>query len=105
MAVYNPIRGALPIAIKAKEEGFEYFILPKQNAKEAAMVEGIIIYGVETIAEVIAYFNEDSPLEQTIVDMEAEFYEHLENPEFDFSDVKGQESIKRCMGNSRRWRT
>ncbi len=93
----QPIRGALPIAIKAKEEGFKGFILPRQNAKEAAIVEGIEVYGIENIKEVIDFFNEEIPLEQTMVDMEAEFYGHLENPEFDFADVKGQESIKRCM--------
>lgn len=93
----QPIRGALPIALKAKEEGFKAFILPKQNAKEAAIVEGIEVYGIENIKEVIDYFNKEVPLEQTIVDMEAEFYEQLEHPEFDFADVKGQESIKRCM--------
>ena len=93
----QPIRGALPIAIKAKEEGFTGFILPKQNAKEAAIVEGIDVYGVKNIKEVIDFFNEKKPLEETIIDIEAEFYEHLENPEFDFADVKGQESIKRCM--------
>jgi len=93
----QPIRGALPIAIKAMEEGFKGFILPKQNAKEAAIVEGLQVYGVESIIEVINYISGEMELEETIVDMEAEFYEHLENPEFDFSDVKGQESIKRCM--------
>lgn len=93
----QPIRGALPISIKAKEEGFAGFILPKQNAKEAAIVEGISVYGVENIEEVIDFFNTDQLLEETIVDMEAEFYEHLANAEFDFADVKGQESIKRCM--------
>ncbi len=93
----QPIRGALPIALKAKEEGFKGFILPKQNAKEAAIVEGIEVYGIENIKEVIDFFNENIPLEKTEVDMVAEFYEHLEHPEFDFADVKGQESIKRCM--------
>lgn len=93
----QPIRGALPISIKAKEEGFKGFILPKQNAKEAAIVEGISAYGVTNISEVIDFFNKEIPLEETIVDIEAEFYNHLENPEFDFADVKGQESIKRCM--------
>jgi magnesium chelatase family protein len=93
----QPIRGALPIAIKAKEEGFKGFILPIQNAKEAAIVNGLTVYGVSTIKEVIDFFNAELPLEQTIVDMKAEFYEHLESPEFDFADVKGQESIKRCM--------
>ncbi|GER59428.1 YifB family Mg chelatase-like AAA ATPase [Patiriisocius marinus] len=93
----QPIKGALPIAIKAQEEGFKGFILPKQNAKEAAIVEGLNVYGIEKISQVIDFFNAEIPLEQTIVDLEAEFYEHLSNPEFDFADVKGQESIKRCM--------
>jgi magnesium chelatase family protein len=93
----QPIRGALPIAVTANEEGFKGFILPKQNAKEAAIVDGLEVYGVDSIKEVIDFFNAEIPLEITHVDMEAEFYEHLENPEFDFADVKGQESIKRCM--------
>ncbi len=93
----QPIRGALPISIKANEEGFKGFILPEQNAKEAAIVEGIQVYGVKSIKEVIDFFNENVALVETIVDIEAEFYNHLENPEFDFADVKGQESIKRCM--------
>lgn len=93
----QPIRGALPIALKAKEEGFKGFILPKQNAKEAAIVEGIDVFGIENIKEVIDFFNENIPLEKTEVDIVAEFYDHLEHPEFDFADVKGQESIKRCM--------
>lgn len=93
----QPIRGALPIAINAKAEGFKGFILPIQNAKEAAIVEGLEVYGVATIKEVIDFFNEGIEIQRTVVDMKAEFYEHLENPEFDFSDVKGQESIKRCM--------
>src|SRR5690554_4232747 len=93
----QPIRGALPIAIKAKEEGFKGFILPKQNAKEAAIVEGLEVFGLDNISELISFFNENIPLEKTEVDIEAEFYNHLEHPEFDFADVKGQESIKRCM--------
>ncbi len=93
----QPIRGALPIAINAKNEGFKGFILPKQNAKEAAIVDGLNVFGVESIKEVIDFFNEGAEMESVVVDMKAEFYEHLQNPEFDFSDVKGQESIKRCM--------
>ena len=93
----QPIRGALPIAIKAQEEGFKKFFLPIQNAKEAAIVSGIDVYGIENIEQVINYFDKDEPLEPTIVDTRAEFYNSLENPDFDFSDVKGQESIKRCM--------
>ncbi|HPF10767.1 MAG TPA: YifB family Mg chelatase-like AAA ATPase [Flavobacteriaceae bacterium] len=93
----QPIRGALPLAINAQKEGFKGFILPRQNAKEAGIVEGLTVYGIETITEVIEFFNEGKDLTATKVDMQAEFYEHLENPEFDFADVKGQESIKRCM--------
>ncbi|HSP11238.1 MAG TPA: YifB family Mg chelatase-like AAA ATPase [Salegentibacter sp.] len=93
----QPIKGALPIAIKAREEGFKGFILPKQNAKEAAVVNGLDIYGVDNIMEVIRFFDKDEPLEQTIIDTREEFYKSLDNPEHDFADVKGQESIKRCM--------
>ena len=93
----QPIRGALPIALKAKEEGFKGFILPMQNAKEAAIVEGIEVYGIGNISEVINFFNAEIPLQETEVNMAAEFYGHLDHPQFDFADVKGQESIKRCM--------
>lgn len=93
----QPIKGALPIAIKAMEEGFKGFILPKQNAKEAAIVDGLDVYGVENILEVIRFFHADTPMEKTIVNTREEFFYDLEHPEFDFADVKGQESIKRCM--------
>ncbi|MEQ3657207.1 MAG: YifB family Mg chelatase-like AAA ATPase [Dokdonia sp.] len=93
----QPIKGALPIAIKAKEENFKGFILPIQNAKEAAIVDGIAVYGVSTISEVIAFFSKGTPLPETTVDIQQEFYKELQQPEFDFADVKGQESIKRCM--------
>ena len=93
----QPIKGALPIAIKAKDEGFKKFILPLQNAKEAAIVKDLEVFGIENISQVISYFDKDEPLERTIVDTRTEFYNNLEHPEFDFADVKGQESIKRCM--------
>ncbi|MGB5203694.1 MAG: YifB family Mg chelatase-like AAA ATPase [Eudoraea sp.] len=93
----QPIKGALPIALKAREEGFKGFILPKTNSREAAIVDGLEVYGVEKIAEVIDYFDKGEALEQTHVDIRAEFYKNLDFPEYDFSDVKGQESIKRCM--------
>ena len=93
----QPIRGALPISIKAEEEGFKGFILPEINAKEAAIVEGIDVFGVKNIKEVIDFVNEGIPLIKSIVDIETEFNQQLENPDFDFADVKGQESIKRCM--------
>lgn len=93
----QPIKGALPIAIKAREEGYKGFILPQQNVKEAAIVDQLEVYGVENIKQVIDFFNNDIPLERTIIDTRKEFHEHLENPENDFADVKGQETIKRCM--------
>ncbi|KIA97567.1 magnesium chelatase [Flavobacterium sp. KMS] len=93
----QPIRGALPIAIKAKEEGYKGFFLPKQNAKEAAIVAGLDVYGVENVQEVIDFLEGKGTLETTVIDTRAEFYKTLDFPEFDFSDVRGQESIKRCM--------
>jgi len=93
----HPIKGALPIAIKAQEEGFEGFILPKDNAKEAAIVGDLKVFGVDNIKQVLDFFDLGTPLEQTVIDTRAEFYKTLDFPEFDFSDVKGQESIKRCM--------
>ena len=93
----QPIKGALPIAIKAREQGFKYFILPKENAKEAAIVNGLEVFGVNNIMEVIDHFNNDEQLKPTYVDTRAEFYNRTDFSEFDFSDVKGQESIKRCM--------
>jgi magnesium chelatase family protein len=93
----QPIKGALPIAIKAKEEGFKGFFLPVQNAKEAAIVSDLDVYGIENIKEIIEFFAGKRILEPTIFDTRKEFYKTLDFPEFDFSDVKGQESIKRCM--------
>ena len=93
----QPIKGALPIAIKAREEGFKGFILPKQNAKEAAIVNDLEVYGVENIIDVINFFDKKTKLTPTIIDTRAEFHKNLDNPEFDFADVKGQESVKRSM--------
>ncbi|WP_423999257.1 YifB family Mg chelatase-like AAA ATPase [Maribacter sp. IgM3_T14_3] len=93
----QPITGALPIAIKAQQEGFTGFILPTANAKEAAIVGDLKVYGIDNIKQVLDFFDQGTPLEQTIIDTREEFYKNLDFPEFDFSDVKGQESIKRCM--------
>lgn len=93
----QPIKGALSIAIKAKEEGFKGFILPQQNAKEAAIVSGLDVYGVTNVLEVINFFSGKQSLEPTIVNTREEFYKTLDFPEFDFAEVRGQESIKRCM--------
>jgi magnesium chelatase family protein len=93
----QPIKGALSIAIKAKEEGFKGFFLPIQNVKEAAIVSGLEVYGIENVVEVIDFFAGRGIIEPTIIDTQEEFYKTLDFPEFDFADVKGQESIKRCM--------
>ena len=93
----RPIKGALPIAIRAREEGFKGFILPKENVKEAAVVDKLEVYGVENIKEVIDFFNGKADLERTIIDTRKEFYNSLQQIELDFSDVKGQENVKRAM--------
>ncbi|MDF1549923.1 MAG: YifB family Mg chelatase-like AAA ATPase [Bacteroidales bacterium] len=93
----QPIKGALPIAIRAREDGFEGFILPKANAREAAVVDKLKVYGVENIKEVIDFFNGDAELELMVVDTRKEFLEAQGNTELDFSDVKGQENVKRAL--------
>lgn len=93
----QPIKGALPIAIKAREEGFKYLILPKENAKEAAIVDTLEVLGADSMLQVIQHFNTAQKIQPTVIDTRSEFNKNLETPEFDFSDVKGQESIKRCM--------
>lgn len=93
----QPIKGVLPIAIKAREEGFKGFFLPKQNAREAAIVDGLDVYGIENIQDLIQFFDKGVPLEKTVVNTRDEFYENLNDTDLDFSDVKGQENIKRAM--------
>lgn len=93
----QPIRGALPIAIQAKDDGFTGFILPKQNVREAAIVDGLVAYGVETLAQVIAFFNKTEPLQQVKINTEEEFLKNIDRYEHDFADVKGQENIKRAL--------
>lgn len=92
-----PIKGALPIAIKARELGYEGFILPSQNAREAAVVNNLNVYGVDNIVQVIRFLNGEETLESTIVNTREEFYAHQDIFEFDFSDVKGQENVKRAF--------
>jgi magnesium chelatase family protein len=93
----QPIKGALPIAIKAREEGFEGFILPKENAREAAVVDTLKVYGVESLREVIDFFDGKTELEQTIVNTREEFFSKVNECDVDFSDVKGQENVKRAL--------
>ena len=93
----QPIKGALPIAIQAQRDGFDGFILPKQNAQEAAIVKGINIYGVEHIDEVVDFLSNRIELEPIKIDMKNEFLQSKQDTIFDFSDVKGQENIKRAL--------
>lgn len=93
----QPIKGALPIAIKAAEMGFKGLILPKQNAREAAVVQKLQVYGVDSIAEVIGFMKEEIALDPTIVDPRKEFFDHQSIFDLDFSEVKGQESVKRAL--------
>jgi magnesium chelatase family protein len=93
----QPIKGALPIAIQARKEGFKGFILPKQNAREAAIVNDLEVYGVETIGDVAGFFNGDLQLTREIVNTREEFFNSLNNYDSDFSDVRGQENIKRAL--------
>lgn len=93
----QPIKGALPIAIQARKDGFKGFILPKQNAREAAIVNDIEVYGVESIKEIVGFFNGETGLKQEVVNTREEFFNSLCNYDSDFSEVKGQENIKRAL--------
>ncbi|WP_455628236.1 YifB family Mg chelatase-like AAA ATPase [Parabacteroides chinchillae] len=92
-----PIKGALSIAIKARESGFKGFILPKQNAREAAVVNDLDVYGATNIKEVIEFMNGNQTMQPTIVDTQKEFYEQQDFFDYDFSDVRGQENVKRAL--------
>ncbi|MEO3402295.1 YifB family Mg chelatase-like AAA ATPase [Mucilaginibacter sp. CAU 1740] len=93
----QPIKGALPIAIQARKDGFKGFILPKQNAREAAIVNDLEVYGVESITDVVGFFNGTATLKPEVVNTREEFYDSLCNYDSDFSEVKGQENIKRAL--------
>ena len=93
----RPIKGALPIAIQARKEGFKGLIVPKQNAREAAMVNNLNVYGVGHINEVINFFANENSIEPTIVNTREEFAHAQSDFDIDFCDVKGQENIKRAL--------
>jgi magnesium chelatase family protein len=93
----QPIKGALPIALQAKAEGFKGFILPEKNAAEAAVVEGLEVYGAHHLKEVVEFLNGDQQMEQKEVDLKAMFETKADNYLFDFEDVKGQETVKRAL--------
>ena len=93
----QPVKGILPIAIKAREEKFKGLIVPKQNAREAAVVNQLDVYGVSTIREVIEFLAGRQTLEPTVVNTREEFYARQFQFDSDFSDVRGQENVKRAL--------
>jgi len=92
-----PIKGALPIAIEAQKKGFKGFILPKHNAKEAAIIEGLDVYGLENIIEVAGFLDEKMNCQPLHVDIQSVFSNDGMHEDIDFSDVKGQENVKRAL--------
>ncbi|MBQ8715803.1 MAG: YifB family Mg chelatase-like AAA ATPase [Prevotella sp.] len=93
----QPVRGALPIAIKARAEHFKGLIVPRQNVREAAVVNQVEVYGMDSLIEVIQFFNGSKAIAPTTIDTRREFYAQQEVFELDFSDVRGQESVKRAL--------
>ena len=93
----KPIKGALPIAIQTRAEKFKGLILPKENAREAALVNNLEVYGVENMTQVIEFFNGTSTLKPIKVNTREEFYDAQSDFEIDFNDVKGQENVKRAL--------
>lgn len=93
----QPIKGVLPIAIKAREEGFKGLIIPKENAREAAVVNNLDVYGATNLRQVLEFLNKKETIEPTIVDTRADFMKSQGHYDIDFSDVKGQENVKRAF--------
>ena len=93
----QPIRGALPIAIRARAEHFKGLIVPEQNVREAAVVNNLEVYGMKNLLEVIQFMNDQSNPSPTIVDTRKEFYENQSHFDLDYADVRGQENVKRAL--------
>jgi magnesium chelatase family protein len=93
----HPVKGVLPIALQARDDGFKGFIVPRQNAREAAVVEGLKVYGVDTISQVVGFLTGELKIERTVIDMQAEFLKEQSTGDLDFADVKGQDSVKRAL--------
>jgi len=93
----SPVKGILPVAIQAKAEGFKGVIVPEANAKEAAVVDGLDVYGMTCLQDVIDFFNKNKIFEPHRIDLKNMFYNRLNDCEVDFSDVKGQINIKRAF--------
>ncbi|MFT4854728.1 MAG: magnesium chelatase family protein [Algoriphagus sp.] len=93
----RPVKGVLPIAIEARKRGFKGFILPLENAKEASIVNNLDIIGVETLQQAADFLMGDLEIVPMVTDTREIFYHSLDDNEFDFADVQGQENIKRAM--------
>lgn len=93
----QPVKGALPVSIQARKDGFKGLILPQANAREAAIVSDFNVYGVNSLADVVALLDGQEDIAPTRVDTRAEFLNNINNYESDFADVKGQENIKRAL--------
>ena len=93
----KPVRAVLPIAIRARKEKFKGLIVPKDNIREAAVVNNLDVYGMENLADVVAFLNGNTAYEPMVVDTRKEFYERQYSYDLDFSDVRGQESVKRAL--------
>lgn len=93
----QPIRGTLPIAIRARAEHFKGLIVPEQNVREAAVVNNLEVYGMKNLLEVIQLMNDQSNPSPTIVDTRKEFYENQSHFDLDYADVRGQENVKRAL--------
>lgn len=92
-----PIRGVLPMAIEARRAGFKAMIVPKANATEAAVVNDVDVYGAENLREVIDFISGRTLIEPTVVNTREEFAAARQIFDFDFSEVKGQENVKRAF--------
>ena len=99
----QPIKGALPIAIQARKEGFKGLFVPTENAKEAGMVNNLKVFAVKHLNDVVNFFKDENSLQPIVVNTRDEFFNSNQDFEFDFSDVKGQENIKTCFRNCSSW--
>lgn len=95
--IVQPIRGALPIAVKARELGYDALFVPEANVREAAVVNKLKVYGINHLLDIIGFLNGTTPLEPTIVNTREEFYAQQNEYEFDFGEVRGQENVKRAF--------
>ena len=93
----QPVKGALPIAIRARAEHFKGLIVPKANEREAAVVNNLEVYGMENIMQVISFIIGQQHFSPMVIDTRKEFYEQQYNFDLDYADVKGQENVKRAL--------